>query len=222
MADEWLEKVSTHVRVTDRGLSEYQQLAHFSVSFIPENGRVLNIGSGSQQRFEKELKEARSDVEILSVDPSLALREYVIQEEDKSFKKATPERSKLRIESLGNKKGTVAALGQQLPIPSSSIDLALDVHGPAQYAQDWDIYKAYLEEVVRVLKPGGKFHISHVYFGDPLLGEKQSIEETIRQAEEVFEELGLKAEVFRQKVGWAKNFMGREVPDIRVGAVITK
>lgn len=222
MADEWFEKVSPHARVTDRGLSEYQRLAHFDASLIPENGRVLNIGSGSQQKFEKELRQARPDVEIFSVDPSLALREYVIQEEDRSFKRATPERSKLRIESLGNKEGTAVALGQQLPIPSSSIDLVLDVHGPAQYAKDWDIYKTYLKEVVRVLRPGGEFHISHVYFGDPLLGDEQNVEETIRRAEEVFEELGLKARVFRQKVGWAKNFMGREVPDIRVGAVITK
>src|SRR3989304_650515 len=122
MSDKILEKVSFETVVTDRGLEECQKLAHFKVVDIPRDARVLNLGSGLLQSFEGELKSARPDVKIISIDPTLVLTGYEISRDNRESVRVGIDETRKRVISLRNREGTIAALGQKLPISSSSVD----------------------------------------------------------------------------------------------------
>ena len=206
-------EASWGLKVTDRNLARYEELAHFNHKDIPKGGRFLNVGSGYSQALERDFKKVRSDVQVISVDPSVVEKVFwAIDENGKMVKRFNSEERRM---TLPNKENTVPALGQALPFADNTFDMAVDVHGPAQYSKDEDIYKKYLNEVVRTLKPGGKFHIFNTYFGDPLIGDEASEKECMDMQRSICEELGLKAEVFLQSSDTSKG-------DKRVGLIITK
>ncbi len=84
-----------------------------------------------------------------------------------------------------------------------------------------EFYKDFLKESMRVLKSGGKLYIDNVYFGDPIPGDDVSEISTIKQARDIFDSLGLNAEVFLSTEG-AVEEGGKAFPDKRVCAIVTK
>jgi len=210
---------SWSLRLTDIPLSRCEKLAHFNHKDIPQGGRILNIGSGLYQTFEKELKKNRPDLEIVSIDPSLIEKDFLA--ENSEVEKVKPDSSQ-RLQALSNKENTVIAIGQRLPFPDNVFDMSVDIHGPAQYSKDEETYKKYLKEAVRVLKPGGKLHIFNTYFGDPLLGNSESEKDTVNMQRRIFNELGFNAEIFVQTERIVKDKNGKDVEDKRIGVIITK
>lgn len=206
-------------RMTDRGLSRCEELAHFNHKDIPQGGKVLNIGSGLYQTLEKELKESRPDLKIVSIDPSLIEKDFLAENSKGEIVNVDGDQ---RLKALSNKENTVIAIGQRLPFPDNVFDMSVDIHGPAQYSKDEEIYKKYLKEVVRVLKPGGKLHIFNTYFGDSLLGDSENEKKLVNMQQKIFNELGFNAEIFVQTERILKDKDGKDVEDRRIGVIVTK
>lgn len=210
------------LRVTDRNLETYKKFVHFMPEALPEKAVVLNVGGGEKQIFEKELKEIRPDINVITIDPSIfsdkswhfSGKDLVSYNRDKMIS---------RIDSLANKSHTVAAYGQRLPLASDSVDAILDIHAASQWATSLESYKTFLEEAMRVLRVGGKLYIGNVYFGDPIIGDEKSEIETLREARSVFDSLGLDADVFLSTEKVLPEYEGKtNVPDKRVCAIVSK
>lgn len=218
--DDAAEKVSIPFKTTDRPLDEYQKRGHFDILKLPQGAVIGNIGSGTLQVFEGQVRSVRPDIKVLSVDAGLLTDKQII-ENTKGEKIELPVEE--RIANLANKPSTVVALGQELPVRDNFFDLVVDINGPAQYAKDLESYKKYLGEVMRAIKPGGEFHIANLWFGDPIPGNKESLQKSRELATKVFDEMGLKAELFENEVGVFEEYYGKkDVPDIRIGATIVK
>jgi len=71
-----IERVTTFLQLTDRGLWSAEKLTHFRLTEVPKNGVILNAGSGMAQRFEEEVHQKRKDVQVISLDPSIFQRRY--------------------------------------------------------------------------------------------------------------------------------------------------
>ena len=49
------------------------QLTEQDITDLPKNAVILEIGSGVFQNFARQMSEIRPDVQVLSIDPSLAI-----------------------------------------------------------------------------------------------------------------------------------------------------
>lgn len=216
-----LQEASWGLKVTDRGLADYEKLTRFNHDILPQKAKILNIGGGLTQVFEKELKEARPDVSIITLDPSLFENNYDVQTHEgvKGIWRNRPDEK--RADLISNKEGTVVGLGQAIPLADETIDEAIDIHAAAQYSNSEESYKQYLREVMRVLKPGGKFYIFNTYMGDPVPGDEENERQQIEFSQRIFAELGIEAEVYAQTERMVER-EGKMQPDRRVCAVIIK
>lgn len=195
MSDRSIQEVSKDFKVTDRDLDEYLALVDLLPREIPEGAVVLNVGSGFRQTFENDLKQIRKDIKTVSIDPSafiIGLKNY--EGDGSSYRldeEGTRQRRKFLAESSeGN---TLSALGQKLPLKSGSIDVALDVYGPAYYGKTEDVFRDYVKEVVRVLKPGAKFYISSIRYGEL---DQKDIKIRKQEVEGILKNMGLKSRVY--------------------------
>ncbi len=179
-------------QVTDRSLADVEQILDVDFrdrSTIPLSAVILNVGSGLHRLFEKQLTEARSDLNILSIDPSLGLASidhsahplsgFKITELDPEIaiydaddkptihrgdwilrgEKAAKYDSERRLKAT-MVPGAIAALASDLPIKDECIDVIIDTLGPIQYIKNIDTLKKYLLEIKRVLKKSGKAYVS--------------------------------------------------------------
>lgn len=214
------------LRVTDRGLDIYRKFIHFVPETLPQGALVINVGGGENQTFEKQLMSVRPDINITTLDPSLHSENAIhAVNGEKDFRTLTKEEINARIESLPNKDRTFEAYGQQMPsqIKPSSVDAILDVHAASQWSKDLDEYKKFIQESIRVLKPGGKLYIGNVYFGDPIPDDEASEFSAVKQARDVFDSLALDAEVFISQEQTLPEYEGKQnVVDNRVCAIVTK
>lgn len=206
------DRVSSFARISDWDLETAQELGHFKISDIPHNARVLNVGSGYSQVFEKQLKATRPDIQIVSVDPSTAMLDYKVvlngsSSWDGKWRVKTRTQLEERIATLNNKENTVAALGQELPFADGSFHFGIDIYGAAKYARDIDSYKRYLREIKRTVN--GQFYIAEV-FGGTIINNKPN--EQIQSAQNIFNELGIKANLFVDKMGGTNQ--------LKIGAVL--
>lgn len=129
-------------RVTPRPLEDYERIFSFTPEFFKPNARVLDIGSGTHQEFAQGLKAKRSDIEVVSVDPSLALPtkekdlqvlgvEYQIVEREAGTIVATDrDREKRKKETF---KPVVAAIAPHLPFQDRTFDYVFDNFGAWMY-----------------------------------------------------------------------------------------
>lgn len=131
---------------------------------------ILEMGSGLHQEFAKGIKNEYPSVEVISVDPTLA-----ILKNDESWKvsesgsfvtfnkvKGAPVREiqEKRLKNIEGEMAIATDAKANLPIKDECIDVLIDNKGPGLYLQG-DELKSYLKEVYRVLKPGGRAHISN-------------------------------------------------------------
>jgi len=153
-------------RVTERSLNSYKETFSFDPESIPGNGMVLDIGSGVNQRFAKELETTRPDVKVVSLDPSLGIpagdKEFqrlgvTYQFTDTGGTSITPNEEQRRSR-LENKYGlAVAGLAPELPFKDGSFDMVFDNHAAFMYfsEDEKNSHIRYVKEMLRVLKSNG-------------------------------------------------------------------
>jgi ubiquinone/menaquinone biosynthesis C-methylase UbiE len=165
-----------------RDLADYKEFLNFDEKEL--NGKtVLDLGSGSQEKLTRNLKEAGVEAEVVSLNPDYILPKYrnIINNQEDWQKKS------------------VAAVAQSLPFKDESFDVILGLESVAMYE---DAFKkplsaqAWSKEIARVLKPGGEARLAE------LLGmgaEKR--QEAWQKIIELLKKLGLEAkiEVFQIK-----------------------
>lgn len=162
-----------NMALRDRDLLDYQHWTRFNVRDIVQHGAILNLGSGITQLFEQDVKRARPDIDIISVDPSTFQTVEMVAKNPYELEKEKHERRTYLQEHGGGH--TLDAYGQELPIKNDSIDVALDVFGPAYYLRNKNLLQKYIREVRRTLKSGATFRIGTIKFNEqmPKMSEVQ-------------------------------------------------
>lgn len=155
-----------YFRVTDREFWQSADALRINDEFIrllPENGNVVEIGSGLNQGFARALKEKREDITCISIDPTLGLSEnnfYTTHRTDSNgnleevsytstnnsyYNNQRPtgdwvdtiakqeEISDIRVKTAQETGNVIAGLVPELPFASNSIDLIVDSWGPGLY-----------------------------------------------------------------------------------------
>jgi SAM-dependent methyltransferase len=173
--------------VTDRGfeqLSNYLNLTSEEIDRIPEDGKVLEIGSGVYRNFASELSSIRPDLKVISLDPTLGIKKddflsvvkrdsqgkiesiyytnKIINKDEDYFLNGKAENTqKVREERIKHEGLAVAALAPNLPFKNESFDLIVDTFGPGLYLHDLGEieFNKYLKSVFELLKPGGEARI---------------------------------------------------------------
>jgi hypothetical protein len=177
-------------RVTDR---TYEQSLDFSdlidedIKILPNAAVVVDIGSGVNQRFSQGVKELRPDIKVVSIDPTLSLKDQgdfrvksyrdvesgKLNRVDYSRKitlSGKPIKAELydpeemledivseRLNIAQGNPSTLAAFAPDLPLKSESVDLIIETHGPFMY--ELGSQKEYIDQIVRVLKVDGQARI---------------------------------------------------------------
>lgn len=170
-----------------KSISEIFHLKKRWVNSLPPNAVLLNIGSGVRRLFEKEIKQRRKDIKIVSIDPTLAIKfkddtngwyieEYgqgdnlVYKTIDKEKTDSTGYRipedlvtyQKDRVAKAAKIPGAIAGLAPELPIRDNSIDIFFDSFGPVYYLKDPQKSQEYLVTLGNVLKPNGVGYITYI------------------------------------------------------------
>lgn len=156
------------------------------VKQLPQNARLLNIGGGVSRLFEKQIKQERDDVLIVTIDPTLALNfkdnpykwyieeydhgDYLIYKRGDKLKSkgdySVPEDSegyqKTRITSVTEIPGAIAALAPDLPFLPNTFDLFFDTFGPSHYMENTEQFQKYLTALQDSLKVGGTGYMNFI------------------------------------------------------------
>jgi Methyltransferase domain len=191
---------------------EYREWKQDTTRFSPENGRgvetylklagltekdlvgktVLDIGSGPIERFADELQAAVPSVRVFSINPDYARDDELRTNIQKIHKKQN--------------KGSVAAIGQDLPFANGFADYIFAIVSTSHYSNPQyypQSAKKWSSEDLRVLKSGGQI----TYFNNTKRG--QTYEDLLRDVKELHSFLlsqGFNAElVYRDGNGKEKN-----------------
>jgi len=153
-------------RVTSRegeAIMGYSDISEEDIKSLPDKANILEIGSGIFQEFSKKIKSIRDDVNVLSIDPTLAfihrgdntyrtpsgeLDFYASVNQDPQinyypkddYAKNLPAKEKeeaIKMHELRVKEagdnGGVAAIVPNLPFADKSIHLIVDCFGPGTW-----------------------------------------------------------------------------------------
>lgn len=154
-----------YFRITSRDLKRYEKELGFKAEQLKQDSLILDIGSGFNQELPQQLRVKRPDINVISVDPSLALPtsqaildklgiRYVIQPSSDEAIRVTKEADrKLRLSNT--QPDTLAAIAPHLPFKDNSFDYVFDNHGAFMYSDSTNRLLKYLNEIVRVLKSRG-------------------------------------------------------------------
>ena len=133
---------------TDRGFSEYLNLLRIPKREI-KNSLILDLGSGFNQQFSRDVKDKLPTSKVICLDPSLYLGTTYYPSDFEGDK--NPQERRKRIENL-----SIAADGDALPFKQNSFDRVY-----ALYSVPWQTYAEDTEKVLtnacKVLKTRGIF-----------------------------------------------------------------
>lgn len=143
----------------ERGLLDY--VGGLGLFLDDLDGTILDLGSGAEQQLNQDVER------IMTVNPELGLHPDIISlspdMSDEVF------RQRLH-ESDGYKGKTVAAIGQKLPFADATFDRVLSLGSLINYAgfeqggnANEAVVQAWMNEVVRVLKPDGQARLGMIY-----------------------------------------------------------
>ncbi|MDP3973824.1 MAG: class I SAM-dependent methyltransferase [Candidatus Daviesbacteria bacterium] len=151
------EKVG-YFRSTERNLQEYQEIFSFTPGDFKQNARILDVGSGTYQAFAKKLRNMRPDLDVVSIDPSLFIADYEIQDETGKIRPITRgEKTERRLKKSSQ---VIAAMAPDLPFKNDSFDYIFDNHGAFMYfPNDPKELKNYLGELLRITRPDSQINI---------------------------------------------------------------
>jgi len=174
--------------VTDRSFELLRKFLHLTdseIQKIPENGSVLEIGSGVYRNFASGMSVVRPDLKIFSVDPTLALtkddfisvvdrntvgkmksiyytNKLVDKNADYLMTGTVENNQKVLNERLGEGHiNAVASLAPNLPFKNETFDLIVDSFGPGFYlhSKGRQEFEKYLVSIFDLLKQGGEARI---------------------------------------------------------------
>jgi len=156
-------------------------LTHEMIDDIPQNGKILFVGSGLYRALEKEILHHRVDLLIVSVDPTLGLIDTESCEESpytinvvanwsytpksqKHYEYKTPDGEVIdmqreRLKRVIEIPGAVAALAPDLPFADGVFDMVIDVKGPALYLPT-KLLQQYRDELYRITTPYAQILLS--------------------------------------------------------------
>lgn len=166
-------------------ISEIFQLDENWTDSLPRDAIILIIGGGIHRLTERELLKKRSDLRIITVDPTLGIE---VKDEDNLWKlyinkgadyviystsPETPRESlsmvpdgstfqRNRINKVAELPGSVAALAPHLPFRNDSFDVVIDTFGPTRYLQSEDDLNKHLTQFCSFLKKGGIGYVNFV------------------------------------------------------------
>lgn len=128
---------------SDRGLESYIRYLRISEEDL-EGKKILDLGSGPNSNFAKDVEEQIKETEVVSVD-------YTFEDEDDI------ENQKQTIEEKDNDDlKQVKALFSKLPFKDNSFDIVVSAFAMPFYLQDKERIEKAIEEIIRVLENGGK------------------------------------------------------------------
>jgi SAM-dependent methyltransferase len=146
--------------MTERDLNGYMKYLEVTIDEITGWGNILEIGSGTEQNFAKEIKEKGYGSKVISIDPRLALPE------SEDLGGMFPEEHEARLRGRKNPEpNTIAAFAQNLPIASDSVDAILASRSVPLYISSQKDMDSVLSEMCRVLRGGGEIRIYPVAEG---------------------------------------------------------
>lgn len=127
-----------------------------------DHKNVCDVGSGyGGLAVESKLRDI--DVKVTSINPSISRPEYKNKQINQMIKDYSEEYPKEQImEALTvHDSQSYAAFAHEIPLPDSSQDVVLDSMAVTYYADRLgpELYKKSIEEMMRILKPGGKLRI---------------------------------------------------------------
>lgn len=144
---------STFRNGRERGLEEYEKMLRFKAKDL-EGKTVLELGSGEKEVFSQELRAAGVNATVICLNPDFIY--------NPNYRKQIQDLALNHHELEGKSVGAVA---QHLPFKEGSFDEILVNHSLSVFASPRDNLEAakmWAEEVIRVLKPGGKCRICPV------------------------------------------------------------
>lgn len=143
------------------GLEEYETKLGFNRKEL-EGLTVLDLGSGATEKLSRELKESGVNSNIISLNP-----DYIYED----------------IRNTATQSGwqgkSVAALAQELPFKNESFDAIIGLNSVSIYANisHPEALQAWLSEIARVLRSGGKALIGPLGFTYNAEDEKRLVEQ---------------------------------------------
>jgi ubiquinone/menaquinone biosynthesis C-methylase UbiE len=164
-----------------RDLADYKEFLGFDERHLAGK-TVLDLGSGSQEKLTKDLKEAGVEANVVSLNPDYSLKKYrrIINNQENWQKKS------------------VAAVAQSLPFKDASFDVILGLESITMYEdalEKPESAKSWAMEVARVLKPGGEARLGEI------LGMKgESKQKAWQELIKLLENLGLEAKIEQFKI----------------------
>ena len=140
----------------NRDFEEYKRELRFDEGELSEK-EILDLGSGPETKFAKDIKEKFPEAHVVSFDFS-----FKRDARDQTYGRfsASP-----KLEANTEK---VSGLFTKLPFKNESFDMIVSSAAMPLYLNNAQQIKEAFHEVVRVLKKGGKAHIGPVSFTDIL------------------------------------------------------
>lgn len=140
---------------TERSVEDYLNDLHLREEDL-EGKKILDVGAGLRG-FARDAKEKGMKVDIFSVDPFYMLS----REERKDVLDDDVSRGSIpaAIDTSVDDK-TVAGLAEELPIKDVEFDYVFSNYSQPFYAEDAEELRKFIEEGLRVLKPGGQLRVA--------------------------------------------------------------
>ncbi len=128
-----------------RSLAQYKD--HLGIRSIKsfENKKVLDLGAGDGLKFARELEQEGIHADVISFSPALAKKDV------------RRNAIKLRPEDKAGYR-MVAGMGEELPFADGTFDRVVS-HSVTNYITTRERYSLFLQEIARVLAPGGVAYI---------------------------------------------------------------
>ncbi len=137
-----------------RGLADYMDMLKLTEKdFDDPDLLILDLGSGEEQNFAKDIHKYNLRSKIISLDPKLGLSD----EEDLSPISKASDKVLRRMRGRKNpESGTVAGLSNELPFLDNVFSRIYAVYSAPYYLRHPEEIGQSLKEMIRVVKPGGQ------------------------------------------------------------------
>jgi SAM-dependent methyltransferase len=149
LSDRHLKPITEGI-LSERNYDQYKKFLDLTEEELANWHTIVDLGAGTEQEFAKGIRVHHPEAKVISIDPRLALSE----EEDLAG--ILPEDHDARRRGRQQPEPeTIAALAQDLPIDSNSVDGLVALHSVPQYIETTEGMNDAFREILRVLKAGG-------------------------------------------------------------------
>ena len=150
-----LSKEKADIAMTGRGLADYVELLEITEDELDDpDSLILDLGSGMEQNFAKDIRELNLRSKVVSLDPKLGLDENEDLESSVTPYKDSDREARIRGRKNPEPK-TLAGLSTSLPFQDRTFTRIYAVYSAPYYLRHPEDIKNTLKEMIRVIKPGG-------------------------------------------------------------------